>query len=193
MKIYHLALILIVLAALLGLIARELGKALGSGRSHTDGRQSGSLTWPSGKLANEEPSLTEQPAAIVQRTRQRTLKSHSAGGGDPNLAQQLLERDIYGQLEISLERAFESYISGRTTLGRYRKTIMAERMAMIRHLDEINAGRSTEVDDRSQAESAEAALATIDWCLRWADDIERQKRTDCDSARSAAAKLQGAA
>lgn len=193
MKMYHLALMLIALATLLGLIARQLGRALASGSAQADAGSLGSLIRPSRKLSPAEPLLADQSASLAPRTRQRTLKRPSAGGGGPNLAQQFLERDIYGQLELNLERAFESYVSGRTTLSRYRKTVSAERLAMIRHLDEISADRPQENVDRSQTGAAKAALAAIDWCLSWADDIECQKRSDCDNARSAETRLQDAA
>lgn len=192
MKMYHLALILIVLAMLLGFIAMQMGMALRARRTRADAYPPDGTHKSSTRLPTEQPPLADNAHLSAPRTRQRILKRASAGG-EAKLSQQFLESDIFGQLERNLERAFESYAIGRTTLSRYRKTVAAERLAMIRHLDEINNGRPTADGERSQAE---AALAAIDWCLAWADDIERRECSDGDGAKracSADPKLQDAA
>jgi len=169
MQMYHLGLILAALVALLVFIFRKLTQAI------LVNGEAGQRTIPA--ISRPIPAKAEVPHAqsqadiaveAVPRIRRRTLVRKSDGGGDPGPAMNLLNSDLYTQVEKNLERAFESYATGRTTLARYRASVEAEEKAMIRHLASATIERAKPNDHADAARALEA----IRWCLHWADDIE---------------------
>ncbi len=175
MQMYHLGLILAALVATLPLILWNLGRAIVVRADAAQRPLSGFLP----VKAEERPAhdQAEIVAEVSPRIRRRTLARLSEGGGDPGMVTRLLESDISTQVVKNLERAFDSYATGRTTIARYRASVESEEQAMLRHLANARI-ESTKLSDLQDVEEANQALEVIRWCLRWAEEMERSGRTE---------------
>lgn len=175
MQMYHLGLILAALVATLALILWNLGKAI---VVRADAAQRLLPSFLPVK-AEERPAhdQAEIVAEVPPRIRRRTLARLSEDGADSSVVSRLLESDISTQVVKNLERAFDSYATGRTTIARYRASVESEEQAVLRYLANARI-ESTKLSDLQGVEEASQALEAIRWCLRWAEEMERSGRTE---------------
>lgn len=123
----------------------------------------------------DEPELDQGERLPRVVGRQRRLKALSEGGGDPSIAEKLLDTGAYASCERRLEQAFEVYSHGRVSLETYEMMVRAEglrakRLSAEHRAKELAGLSSAEALDELRQEIEMIEIA-VQWCLDWADDL----------------------